>query len=174
MSEELYYSVRNSSGDWLDCEHLSGAVLGLDVETPTAVEDALSGAALAVVSESESLIHTGRDGTEEGYEPVRVLTVLAGDAVDLVEIEHLSPGSANSPAGDGRFSIAVRSPLFLLVLPSGRQSRVSALRRQGTSLITTGDALELSFPERRALFAGAFRDPMLGGTSSTPESGAGA
>ncbi|MEV5985211.1 hypothetical protein AB0L85_09340 [Streptomyces sp. NPDC052051] len=145
VSEELYYSVRNSSGNWLDCEHLSGAILGFDVEMPTAIKDALSGAALSVVSESESLIYTGRSDAEEGYEPVRVLTVLVGDNMDLIEIEDLSP---DSKAWDRQLSKDVRSPLILLVLLPGQQLRVSALQRQGSSLITTGDAMELSFPDQ--------------------------
>ncbi|MFD3501743.1 hypothetical protein ACFWWT_40820 [Streptomyces sp. NPDC058676] len=143
VSEELYYSVRKRSGDWLGCEHLSGAVLGFDVEMPTAIEDALSGASLAVVSDSESLIYTGRSDAEEEYEPVRVLTVLVGGHVDLIEIEDLSP---DSTARDGHFRTDVRSPLMLLVLLPGRHLRVSALQRQGPSLVMTGDALELSSP----------------------------
>ncbi|MFF3247066.1 hypothetical protein ACFYWY_25810 [Streptomyces sp. NPDC002870] len=146
VSEELYYSVRNRNEDWLDCEHLGGAILGFDIEVPAAIKDVLAGVPVAVVSESEFLIYTGRSSAVEGYEPARVLTVLVGGTADLIEIEDLSPAPT---ARGGRFSTDVRSPLMLLVLLPGQQLRVSALRREGSSLITTGDAMELFFPELR-------------------------
>ncbi|MFE3329230.1 hypothetical protein [Streptomyces sp. NPDC059176] len=145
MSEELYYSVRNSNGDWLDCEHLGGAILGFDIDVPAAMDDVLAGAPMALVSESESLIYTGRSDAEEGYEPARVVTVLVGAKVDLIEIEDLSPAPT---ARGGRFTTDVTSPLMLLVLLPGQKLRVSALRHEGSSLIKIGGAMELFFPER--------------------------
>ncbi|UYQ62704.1 hypothetical protein [Streptomyces peucetius] len=145
VSEELYHSVRNSNGDWLDCEHLGGAILGFDIEVPAAIEDALAGAPVAVVSESESLIYTGRSDAEEGYESARVVTVLFGGEVDLIEIEDLSPALT---ARDERFTMDVTSPLMLLVLLPGQKLRVSALRHEGSSLIKIGGAMEFFYPER--------------------------
>src|SRR5882757_8568259 len=87
VSEELYYSMRNDDGGWLSSEHLSGAILGLAPQTSKALKDALGGSSLAVVSESEALIYTGRDEAEDGYEPVRALTIMVGESADCIAVE---------------------------------------------------------------------------------------
>ncbi|MFJ2439040.1 hypothetical protein ACIOWG_00920 [Streptomyces sp. NPDC087658] len=146
MSEELYHSVLNSNGNWPQCEHLGGAILGFDTEVPAAIEDVLASAPMAVLSESESLIYTGRnDAEEEGYESTRAVTVPVGSKVDLIEIEDLSQVIT---ARSGRFTTDVKSPLMLLVLRPGQKLRVSALRHEGSSLVRIGSAMKLFFAER--------------------------
>jgi hypothetical protein len=140
VSEELYYSMRNDDGDWLSCEHVSGSILGLAPQMSEALKDVPGGSSLAVVSESEALLHTGRREAEDGYEPVRALTVLVGEDADRIAIEDHSQGSA-TPGGQA--GMDVRSPLILLVLLPGRQLRVSALHREGSYFSAIGDPMEV-------------------------------
>lgn len=144
-SEELYYSVRNADGEWQDCGHLGGAVLGFDVEMTTASQHTPASSRLAVVSESESLVDTGRSDAEDGYETVRARTVLIGDDVDALEITDLSP---DSTARGRQHILDVRSPLLVLVLLPGKRLRVSALRHEGEAFAVTGDVMDCFFPEQ--------------------------
>ncbi|GAA2485164.1 hypothetical protein [Streptomyces gobitricini] len=79
VAEELYYSLQNDNGDWMSCEHVTGAFLGLASQMPTVPRSSPGGSPLAAVSESEALLYTGRSEAEDGYEPVRALTVLIGE-----------------------------------------------------------------------------------------------
>jgi hypothetical protein len=144
-SEELYYSLRDEAGQWQTCEHLGGAILGFDVEMPTASQHTPVGSRLSVLSESEALIYTGRRGAEDGYETVRARTVLVGDDVDVLEITDLSQ---HSTAQGRHHTLDVRWPLLLLVLLPGMRLRVAALRRKGEALTATGDVMGFSFPEQ--------------------------
>ncbi|MFJ5933116.1 hypothetical protein AB9128_11505 [Streptomyces cinereoruber] len=141
-SEELYYSVRDEAGEWQACEHLGGALLGFGVDVPAPLRQALTGSPLSVVSETEALIDTGRGDTEDGYETVRVLTVLVGDDVDVLEVEASSSGST---ALLGRRTLEVGAPLVVLVVTPDKRLTVSPRQREGTSLTVIGDALEFSF-----------------------------
>ncbi|MTE21878.1 hypothetical protein F0L17_22730 [Streptomyces sp. TRM43335] len=80
VAEEVFHSVRDRDGGGgggrLDCDHLSGGLLGFQPADPSARGRILSGQATAVVTESESLVHTGRFPKDEGDEPVRVVELL--------------------------------------------------------------------------------------------------
>ncbi|MFE1460295.1 hypothetical protein ACFW6M_04310 [Streptomyces nigra] len=144
VAEELYYSVRREDGAWERPDHLSGGIVGMEVADSAAVEDALAGAPMSVVAESESLVHTGRDPNGDDGEPVRISELLVSSEVNLIEIERLSPAS---PETSAPFERRVTGPLMLLVLLPGERIRVSAMRGAGSSRTRLGNALELHNPE---------------------------
>ncbi len=143
LGEELYYSVRRESGDWDSPDHLSGGILGTDVANPSAVENALAGAPMAVAAESESLILTGRGPSGDEGELVHVWELLVSSQVDVLDIELLSANSGQTPTSRRR---QVTGPFMLLVLQPGEHVRVSAMRGQNTSLTPLGDALDFHHP----------------------------
>lgn len=65
-AEELYYPLRFEGGTWARPDHLGGGMIGLEVSDRSAVAEALAGAPMAVVAESESLVHTGRGRSGDG------------------------------------------------------------------------------------------------------------
>ncbi|GGX25624.1 hypothetical protein GCM10010383_64940 [Streptomyces lomondensis] len=145
IAEELYYSVRRMDGTWERPDHLSGGVIGTQVCAPAAVEEALTGASMSVVAESESLVHTGRGSDGDEGELVHIWELLVSGNADLIEIERFSPASPGAPELSTR---DVTGPLILLVLLPGERACVSAMRRENSSLTRLGDALDLHNPEQ--------------------------
>ncbi|WP_406727519.1 hypothetical protein WJ438_26930 [Streptomyces sp. GD-15H] len=145
VAEELYYSVRREDGAWERPDHLGGGIVGVEMADPAAVEDALAGVPMSVLSESESLVHTGRDPNGDGGELVRFWALLVSSEVDLIEIERLSPVSPETSTFSGRGVIV---PLTLLVLLPGERIRVSAIRGDKTSCTRLGNALDLHNPQQ--------------------------
>ncbi|MER7309953.1 hypothetical protein E5082_29940 [Streptomyces griseoluteus] len=140
VAEELYYSVRREDGAWERPDHLSGGIVGTEMADPAAVKDALAGAPMSVVAESESLVHTGRDPNGDDGELVRISELLMSSEVDFIEIERLSPASPETSAPLRR---GMTGPLTLLVLLPGERIRVSAMRGEDSSRARLGNALEL-------------------------------
>ncbi|MEU2842820.1 hypothetical protein ABZ776_38070 [Streptomyces sp. NPDC007076] len=152
VAEELYQAVRDDSGQWSECDHLNGGITGVDIESPEAVAQALTGSFMEIVSESTSLIFTGCADDEEaeeedcdegaeGLELLRILNVLVGDRVDVIELEYLTHSS--SPALEPRIR-EVASPLVLIVLLPGQRVRVSPARRDGASTSRLGQSWEIA------------------------------
>ncbi|MEU6404908.1 hypothetical protein [Streptomyces sp. NPDC046985] len=136
VGEELYYSLRSEDGVWDRPDHLSGSIVGWD--TP-AVEDALAGASMSVVADSESLIYTGRAPNADDGERVKIYELLISSNAELIEIECFSPASP-TPAFISR---EVTGPLMLLVLLPGERMRVHTARREKSSLRRLGGVLDL-------------------------------
>lgn len=144
IAEELYYSVRRADGDWECPDHLSGGIVGTELGTSAMVEDALAGASMSVVAESESLVHTGRGPDGDEGELVHTWELLVSGDADLIEIEYLSPAASGTPAISRR---DVAGPLMLLVLLPGERARVSAMCRENSSFTQLGNVLDLHNPE---------------------------
>ncbi|KUL42862.1 hypothetical protein ADL12_08790 [Streptomyces regalis] len=151
-AEELYYSLRAEDGTWERPDHLSGGLIGLEVSDRSAVAEALAGAPMAVVTESESLVHTGRgrsgdrDEEEDEGELVHFWELLVTEEADLLEIEHMPQDHpAQTPPPSLRREVTGR-PLMLVALLPGERVRVHAMRREGTSLIRLDGALDLHSP----------------------------
>ncbi|MDG9711392.1 hypothetical protein [Streptomyces sp. DH10] len=144
IAEELYYSVRRADGGWECPDHLSGGIVGKELGTSAMVEDALAGASMSVVAESESLVHTGRGPDGDEGELVHTWELLVSGDADLIEIEHLSPAAPGTPAISRR---DVAGPLMLLVLLPGERARVSVMCRENSSFTQFGNVLDLHNPE---------------------------
>ncbi|AMW08639.1 hypothetical protein A4E84_03415 [Streptomyces qaidamensis] len=144
IAEELYYSTRRRDRIWERPDHLSGGIVGTELGTSAMAEDALAGASLSVVAESESLVHTGRGPDGDEGELVHTWELLVSGDADLVETERYSPAAAGTPAISRR---DVAGPLMLLVLLPGERARVSAMRRENSSFTQFGNVLDLHNPE---------------------------
>jgi hypothetical protein len=144
IAEELYYSVRRTDGDWECPDHLSGGIVGTELGTSAMVEDALAGASMSVVAESESLVYTGRGPDGDEGELVHTWELLVSGDADLIEIEHFSSATLGTPAISRR---DVTGPLMLLVLLPGERARVSAMRKE-SSFTKFGNVLDLHNPEQ--------------------------
>ncbi|MFF8099557.1 hypothetical protein ACF07S_07220 [Streptomyces sp. NPDC016640] len=140
IAEELYCSVRRPGSVWERPGHLSGGVVGTELGTSAMVEDALAGASMSVVAESESLVHTGRGSDGDEGELVRTWQLLVSGDADLIEIERFTPAAPETPAISGR---DLTGPLLLLALLPGERARVSALRRENSSFTQFGNVLDL-------------------------------
>ncbi|MFI1286455.1 hypothetical protein ACH4U5_37830 [Streptomyces sp. NPDC020858] len=143
FAEELFYSLRGSdegtgAADWADCDHLSGGLLGFDPADPAAREEILARRAMAVVTESESLVHTGRVPEDDGDELVRAVELLVTPEADGLEVENLS----RLPRHIRRLCF----PLALVVLLPGDRLRIRAVRAAGSGYAAVGDDLELVRP----------------------------
>ncbi|WP_406003917.1 hypothetical protein [Streptomyces sp. NBC_00829] len=140
FAEEVYYSLRGrddgAEEGWTGCDHLSGGLLGFDPEDASARVEVLAGHTMAIVTESESLVHTGRVAENEGDELVRVVEILVTPEADVLEIENLTRPS--------RHRRSLPSALALLVLLPGDRIRVRAARSAQSGHIPVGDVLELS------------------------------
>ncbi|QCD53629.1 hypothetical protein [Streptomyces hawaiiensis] len=144
IAEELYYSVRRADGVWECPDHLGGGIVGTELGTSAMAEDALAGASVSVVAESESLVHTGRGSDGDEGELVRAWELLVSGGADLIEIERFPP-APGTPAISRR---DVTGPLMLLVLLPGERVRVSPMRRENSSFTRFGDVLDLHNPEQ--------------------------
>lgn len=143
LSEELFYSLRGSGEDteapgWADCDHLGGGLLGFEPADPAAREEVLARRAMAVVTESESLVHTGRVPEDDGDELVRAVELLVTPEAESLEVENLTRPS--------RHIRRLAFPLALVVLLPGDRLRVRAVRASGTGYAAVGEALELTHP----------------------------
>ncbi|MFD7066698.1 hypothetical protein ACFV97_05585 [Streptomyces sp. NPDC059913] len=139
VAEELFHSVRGPGG-WAGCDHLSGGLLGFDPRDVASREAVLAGRGLAVVTESESLVHTGRSAEDEGDELLRFVELLVAAEADVLDVENLTePSRGHRP---------VPSDLALLVLFPGDRLRVRAARSTPAGNVPVGEAVELSQPPR--------------------------
>ncbi|WKV75396.1 hypothetical protein AW27_030050 [Streptomyces sp. PCS3-D2] len=143
FAEELFSSLRASDEDtgateWADCDHLSGGLLGFDPTDPAAREEILARHAMAMVTESESLVHTGRVPEDDGDELVRAVELLVTPEADGLEVENLSRPSHHIR----RLSF----PLALVVLLPGDRLRIRAVRADGCGYTAVGTDLELEHP----------------------------
>ncbi|WP_073881768.1 hypothetical protein [Streptomyces sp. CB00316] len=143
LAEELFYSLRSSDEDteaagWADCDHLGGGLLGFDPADPAAREEILARRAMAVVTESESLVHTGRVPEDDGDELVRVAELFVTPEAESLEVENLTRPS--------RHMRRLFFPLALVVLLPGDRLRIRAVRASGTGYTAVGDDLELAHP----------------------------
>ncbi|MFJ8593549.1 hypothetical protein [Streptomyces sp. NPDC093598] len=145
LAEELYYSVRRTDSVWERPDHLSGGIVGTELGTSAMVEDALAGASVSVVAESESLVHTGRGSDGDEGELVHTWELLVSGDADLIEIERFSPAA---PGTSVIFRRDVPGFLMLLVLLPGERARVSAMRKENSSFTQFGNVLDLHNPEQ--------------------------
>lgn len=139
FAEEVYYSLRgleDGEEGWTGCDHLSGGLLGFDPEDASARVEVLAGHAMAIVTESESLVHTGRVAENEGDELVRVVELLVTSEADVLEVENLT--------GPSRHRRSLRSALALIVLLPGDRIHVRAARSTPSAHLPVGDVIELS------------------------------
>jgi hypothetical protein len=142
LAEELYYSIRAETGDWLDCDQLSGGMLAFDLADFAGVASVLTDSPMAVVSESKALVYTGSEHEEEGgYESVRVLTVLVGNSPDFIDFDIRTQ---KPDAQVGHLSKEVTSPLMLAVVRAGQRLTVTAMKRENSSLVRHGDTMEFT------------------------------
>lgn len=121
VAEEIYYALRDSAGSWDDPEHLSGCLVGFDLEIASDVQGALRGETMTEISDAESLIYTGRSGIDDGYESVRFLEVLTAPGVDHIEVvdRNRPDGPATRKATPEAMSILVAFPGERLTLRTG-------------------------------------------------------
>jgi hypothetical protein len=142
MAEQVYLAERNGrDGEWWTPRPLSGGLLGFDSRNSSGAERILSGRPMMPVSESESLIHTGRSGAAEGSEPVRIMEFLIAEDVDVLEIEYLSRATGSTANVPLRREVG--SPIVLLVLLPDDRVRVQPLRRDGLLTKPLGEPVEL-------------------------------
>ncbi|WAX80202.1 hypothetical protein [Streptomyces sp. KMM 9044] len=150
FAEELYYSLRGSDDGaeegWAACDHLSGGLLGFDPEDASSREEVLAGNAMAIVTESESMVYTGRLAENEGDELLRVVELLVSAEADVLEIENLTRPS--------HYRRSLPSALALLVLLPGDRIRVRAARSTRSGCIPVGDVIELSHSPNSATRSG--------------------
>ncbi|MFB7917384.1 hypothetical protein [Streptomyces sp. NPDC056061] len=142
VAEEIYYGLRDSAGTWQEPDHLSGGLVGIEPEAPDEVLEALRGESMAVVSESESLVHTGRCDLDDGYESVRFLEVLTAPRVDHIEVIDLNrPGAApvRKPTSHA-LSVLVALPGERLLLRAGPggSGHSSPIRFDGAGITVEG------------------------------------
>ncbi|MFF9347739.1 hypothetical protein [Streptomyces sp. NPDC014734] len=141
-AEEIYYGLRDSAGTWQEPDHLSGGLVGIEPGAPDEVLEALRGESMAVVSDSESLVPTGRSDSDDGYESVRFLEVLTAPRVDHIEVIDLNRPDAAAvrrPAPHA-LSVLVAFPgerLLLRAGPGGSDHR-SPIRFDGAALAVEG------------------------------------
>ncbi|MGW3168424.1 hypothetical protein ACWC9Q_37950 [Streptomyces sp. NPDC001142] len=121
VAEEIYYALRDSAGNWDEPDHLSGGLVGFDLEIASDVQGALRGERMKEISDAESLIYTGRFGIDDGYESVRFLEVLTAPEVDHIEVadRNRPDGSATRKSTPEAMSILVAFPGERLTLRTG-------------------------------------------------------
>lgn len=119
---------------------VSRGTLAFDLADFAAVASVLTDSPLAVVSESEALVYTGSEH-EEGYESVRVLTVLVGESPDFIDFDIRTQ---EPDAQVGHLSKELTSPLMLAVVRAGQRLTVTAMKRENSSLVRDGDTMEFT------------------------------
>ncbi|WP_190012365.1 hypothetical protein, partial [Streptomyces candidus] len=140
FAEELFYSLHDPSegagtADWADCDHLSGGLLGVDPQDPQARAEILAGRDMAIVTESESLVHTRRLPEDDGDELVRTVQLLIAPGATALEVENLTRHT--------RHCRPVQFPLALIVLLPGDRLRVRAVTTTEAGHETVSDHIEL-------------------------------
>lgn len=143
LAEELFYSLRGSDEDtegaaWTDCDHISGGLLGFEPEDPVTRGKILAHHTMAVVTESESLVHTGRVSKDDGDELIRVAALLVTPEAEGLEVENLTRPSRHIRRSS--------FPLALVVLLPGDRLRIRAVRASGAGYTAVGEDLELEHP----------------------------
>lgn len=142
VASELYYSIRDSDLRWTDTEHLSGGIVGFDPTHASASEQVLSNTMLAVVSESESRLSTGRSGYEDDGELIRVYELLVSETVDHLRIEKQQHALGSEPA---RITLekTLASPLAVVAVRPGELLQVVPVTRNGSPTGAAGEGIEL-------------------------------
>ncbi|MFF0445305.1 hypothetical protein ACFYT4_02610 [Streptomyces sp. NPDC004609] len=144
VGEEIYCSTREGDGSWAAADHLSGGLVGIELTDARQVAGVLRGEAMAVFSESETLLFTGRDqADEDGCESVRIYEFLVDPQVELLDIEDTSPGADTATAGAWRSPV---SQAAVVALFPGERVRVRAMTGNGTGLRPLGESQELTGP----------------------------
>ncbi|MFE9763443.1 hypothetical protein ACFYPC_02720 [Streptomyces sp. NPDC005808] len=150
VASELYYSTKDSNLRWTDTEHLSGGITGFDpTQAPTSGQ-VLSNAILAVVSDSESRLSTGRSGYEDDGELIRVYELLVSGTVGHLRIERIekqqyTPGTAPTRTAHTSFEKGLSSPVAIAVVRPGEILRVVPVERNTSPTNATGEGFDL-FP----------------------------
>ncbi|MCE7081866.1 hypothetical protein [Streptomyces sp. ST2-7A] len=148
LADEIYHSLRDPDGgpgnEWPDCDHLGGGAFmwGFDPMDPPADEESFTTRAPAISTDSESLIYTGRDSGDEGYELVRVVELLVPTEADSLGVR--------TRGGAAPRHRPLSSRLALVVLLPGDRVRVRAARSTETGYTPVGEAIELTHPEHPA------------------------
>ncbi|MFD7132908.1 YrhB domain-containing protein [Streptomyces sp. NPDC059894] len=140
VASELYYSLKGADGRWTEAEHLSGEFVGFDPNDPASAEAVLSGAAMTVLSESESRVFTGGADDEDGGELIRLYELLVSEAVDSLRIEKHGPGPHGGPTVVHK-TLTTRGAL--VAVRPGQRLRVVPVERSGLPAATTHDGVEL-------------------------------
>lgn len=141
VASELYYSTRDSDLRWTDAEHLSGGIVGFDPTHASASEQVLSNAMLAVLSDSESRLSTGRSGYEDDGELIRVYELLVSETVDHLRIEQRhTPGT--EPART-TLEKSLTSPLAVVAVRPGELLQVVPMARSGSPSGAAGEGIGL-------------------------------
>ncbi|MEU9286961.1 hypothetical protein AB0D57_20175 [Streptomyces sp. NPDC048275] len=135
-ASEIYYSLKGEDQRWMLPEHLSGEIVGFDPEDPSVMAEILSGAALTVLSESDSRVFTGTG--EDDDELVRVYELLVSERVDRIRIENRSRTDPQERAAP---------PMAVVVVRPGEPLRVSPVLRDGVESAPTDGSLTL-FPAK--------------------------
>ncbi|MGW0828050.1 hypothetical protein [Streptomyces sp. NPDC002845] len=142
VASEVYYSLKGEDHRWTDAQHLSGEIVGFDLENPSAAEDILSGASLVVLSESESRVFTGHGDDEDGDELIRLYELLVSEAVGSLRIEKSGPGAEPESTV---FQKNVTSRVAIVAVRPGERLRVVPRERSSSTSSTTREGLDL-FP----------------------------
>ena len=140
VASEVYYSLKGEDHRWTDVEHLSGEIVGFDLESSSAAENILSGASVVVLSESESRVFTGHCDDDDGGELVRLYELLASDAVGSLQIEKSGPGTEPDPTV---FQKNLTSRVAVVAVRPGERLRVVPLERSGSKTPTACGGLDL-------------------------------
>ncbi|MFI6284349.1 hypothetical protein ACIBCM_06240 [Streptomyces sp. NPDC051018] len=144
VGEEIYCSTREGDGSWATAGHLSGGLVGIEVTDPRQVAGVLRGEALAVFSESETLLFTGREqADEDGCEPVRIYEFLVDPRVARLDIEDTSPGAETATVRAWQSPAAQAAVVALF---PGERVRVRATTGSGPGSRPLGEPQELSGP----------------------------
>lgn len=145
VASELYYSTRDPDRRWTDAEHLSGGIVGFDPTHVSAAGQVLSNAMLAVLSDSESRLSTGRSGYEDDGELIRVYELLVSKTVDHLRIEKQRPALGTQPTRTAHTSLekSLVSPLAIVVVRAGELLRVVPVERNGSATNVTGEGIDL-------------------------------
>ncbi|WP_324786109.1 hypothetical protein [Streptomyces sp. H51] len=136
---EVYSSLKGEDHRWTEAEHLSGGVVGFDIEDPSAVERILSGALLLVLSESESRVFTGHSG-DDGDELVRLYEILVSSTVGALRIERNGPVRESGPAV---FRKSLTSCAAVVAVRPGERLRVVPVQRGGSASPAVSHGLDL-------------------------------
>ncbi|GAB3119257.1 hypothetical protein GCM10027160_33040 [Streptomyces calidiresistens] len=139
LGEEVYHSFRDPEGGpegaWSECDHLGGSVWRLDPKEARARGTGLANGAPMVVTDDEVRLHTGRASGDEGWEPVRIVVLLAPREADALAITGADGTSSRRRPPT--------SPLALVVLLPGDRVRVRATRSTGGGHVPVGEPVDL-------------------------------
>ncbi|MGW6457185.1 hypothetical protein ACWF94_14910 [Streptomyces sp. NPDC055078] len=145
VAEEIYFSIRGDDGSWSAADHISGGLLGIEPTDPREVEEALRGQPLALFSESETDVFTGRPQADEGYELMRIHEFLVDrQLVDHLDIEDTTPGAGSASS---RTRKTLTSQAAVIALFPGETVSVRAMTKRADGPLPLGEPLELTGPQ---------------------------